>query len=172
MNERPEKIRVQIRWLVRRDMPQVLDIEDKSFEFPWRKEDFVRCLRAARNIGVVAECGDRLVGFVLYQLHKSRIEVLNFAVAADCRRRGVGSQMLAWLIAKLCSQRRSRILVEVRETNLRGQLFFHQNGFRAVSVLRAPYDDSQEDGYGMEYRYRPEKPALTPPVNRIAKLLG
>ena len=45
--------------------------------------------------------------------------------------------MIAKLIAKLSSQRRSRIVLEVRETNLAAQLFFRENGFRAVSVLRA-----------------------------------
>ncbi len=67
---------------------------------------------------MVAEYEDRVVGFMIYELHKSRIHVLNFAVAEDCRRRGVGSQMIAKLAAKLSSQRRSRIVLEVRETNL------------------------------------------------------
>ena len=85
---------------------------------------------------MVAEHDDRVVGFMIYELHKTRIHVLNFAVAADYRRRGVGSQMIAKLTAKLSSQRRSRIVLEVRETNLAAQLFFRENGFRAVSVLR------------------------------------
>lgn len=159
-----EKLRVHIRWMIRRDMPEVLDIEHEAFEFPWLEKDFIRCLRATHNIGMVAEYDERVVGFMLYGLHKTRIHVLNFAVAADCRRRGVGKQMLAKLIAKLRAGRRSRILLEVRETNLGAQLFFRQNGFRAVSVLRAFYDDTPEDAYLMQYRYQP--------VNRIAKLLG
>jgi len=170
--DQKQEVRVHIRWMIRRDMPEVLDIEDESFEFPWLEEDFIRCLRQRNCIGMVAEYEDRVVGFMIYELHKTRIHVLNFAVAADYRRRGVGSQMVAKLIAKLSSQRRCRIVLEVRETNLPAQLFFRENGFRAVSVLRAYYEDTPEDAYLMQYRYRPEKPALTQPVNRITKLAG
>ena len=42
------RTRVHIRWMIRRDMPEVLEIERKSFEFPWFEEDFIRCLAAAQ----------------------------------------------------------------------------------------------------------------------------
>ena len=171
-SEQKEEVRVHIRWMIRRDMPEVLDTEEESFEFPWLEEDFIRCLRQRNCIGMVAEHEDRVVGFMIYELHKNRIHVLNFAVAADYRRRGVGSQMVAKLIAKLSSQRRSRVVLEVRETNLAAQLFFRENGFRAVSVLRAYYEDTPEDAYSMQYRYRSEKPAALEPVNRISRLAG
>jgi len=167
-----QEVRVHIRWMIRRDMPEVLDIEQEGFEFPWLEEDFIRCLRQRNCIGMVAEYEDRVVGFMIYELHKSRIHILNFAVADDYRRRGVGSQMVAKLIAKLSSQRRNRILLEVRETNLAAQLFFRENGFRAVSVLRSYYEDTPEDAYAMQYRYRSEKPAVVQPVNRISRLAG
>ena len=170
--EQKQEIRVHIRWMIRRDMPEVLDVERECFEFPWLEEDFIRCLRQRNCIGMVAEYEDRVVGFMIYELHKNRIHVLNFAVAADSRRCGVGTQMVAKLIAKLSSQRRSRILLEVRETNLSAQLFFRDNGFRAVSVLRAYYEDTPEDAYLMQYRYRAEQPALAQPVNRIRRLAG
>jgi len=170
--DQKQEIRVHIRWMIRRDMPEVLDIERSGFEFPWAEEDFIRCLRQRNCIGMVAEHDDRVVGFMIYELHKNRIHVLNFAVAADVQRCGVGSQMIAKLIAKLSAQRRSRIVLEVRETNLAAQLFFRENGFRAVSVLRAYYEDTPEDAYMMQYRYRAEKPAQTLPVNRITRLAG
>ena len=152
-----QEVRVHIRWMIRRDMPEVLDTEAGSFEFPWSEDDFIRCLRQRNCIGMVAEHDDRVAGFMIYELHKSRIHVLNFAVAEDYRRRGVGSQMVAKLIAKLSAQRRRRLVLEVRETNLAAQLFFRENGFRAVSVLRSYYADTPEDAYIMQYRYRPER---------------
>ncbi len=171
-SDQKQEVRVHIRWMIRRDMAEVLDIEDESFEFPWLEEDFVRCLRQRNCIGMVAEHEDRVVGFMIYELYKNRVHVLNFAVAADYRRQGVGSQMVAKLIAKLSSGRRSRVVLEVRETNLPAQLFFRENGFRAVSVLRAYYEDTPEDAYLMQYRYRPEKPAVLQPINRITRLAG
>jgi len=155
-----QEIRVHIRWMIRRDMAEVLEIERESFEFPWVDEDFIRCLRQRNCIGMVAEHEGRVVGFMIYELHRTRIHVLNFAVAKVCHRLGVGSQMIAKLIGKLSDQRRSRIVLEVRETNVDAQLFFRENGFRAVSILRNFYEDTPEDAYLMRDRHRTEKPAV------------
>jgi ribosomal-protein-alanine N-acetyltransferase len=148
------EIRVHIRWMIRRDMPEVLATEEASFEFPWLEDDFIRCLRQRNCIGMVAEYEERVVGFMIYELHKNRLHVLNFAVRPEFRRRGVGTSMMRKLIGKLSEQRRNRILLEIRETNLDAQLFFRDCNFRAISVLRAFYEDSPEDAYLMQYRYR------------------
>jgi len=168
------EVRVHIRWMIRRDMPDVLAIERKNFEYPWVDEDFVRCLRQRNCIGMVAEHEGQVVGFMIYELHRTRLHVLNFAVLPGYQRRGVGSQMVAKLIAKLSPARRSRILLEVRETNLGAQIFFRENGFRAISILHKHYDDTPEDAYVMQYRYRSDKPVVVeqPSPDRVGRLAG
>ena len=111
---------------------------------------------------MVAEHGERVVGFMIYELHKTRLHILNFAVASDVRRRGVGQQMIDKLIGKLSSQRRTRITLEVRETNLAAQVFFRSSGFKATSVLHEFYDDSPEDAYLMQFCCQPEEARADP----------
>lgn len=152
-----QEIAVHIRWMIRRDMVEVLDIEKQSFEFPWSEQDFIRCLRQRNCIGMVAEHSESVVGFMVYELQKYLMHILNLAVHPERRRSGVGKQMTSKLIQKLSWQRRNRLLLEVRETNLEAQLFFRGQGFRAVSVLRDFYDDTTEDAYLMQYRYKPNK---------------
>jgi ribosomal-protein-alanine N-acetyltransferase len=166
------QLRVHIRWMIRRDMPEVLDIERASFEFPWFEEDFIRCLRQRNCIGMVAEHAERVVGFMIYELHKTRLHILNFAVGSHLRRRGIGVQMIDKLVGKLSSQRRTEITLEVRETNLPAQVFFRESGFRATNVLRAFYDDSPEDAYVMQYCYQSEDAALILPLHRIDRMAG
>jgi ribosomal-protein-alanine N-acetyltransferase len=153
-------------------MPEVLAIENQSFEFPWSEEDFIRCLRQRNCIGMVAECEERVVGFMIYELHKTRLHILNFSVHDAFRRRGVGTTMADKLISKLSHQRRNRILLEVRETNLAAQLFFKTAGFRAVAVMRDFYEDTTEDAYLMQYQYEPTEAEVGPFVNRIGRLAG
>jgi ribosomal-protein-alanine N-acetyltransferase len=148
-----EQVRVHIRWMIRRDMPEVLQTEQESFEFAWTEEDFLRCLRQRNCIGMVAEQGEKVVGFMIYELHKSKLHVLNFAVSPNWRRGGIGAQMVAKLISKLSNHRRTRITLEIRETNLQAQLFFRAQGFRATRVLRGYYEDTGEDAFVMEYRF-------------------
>ena len=162
---------MQIRWMIRRDMPEVLRIETESFEFPWSEEDFIRCLRGRNCIGMVAEHDERIVGFMVYELNRTRLHLLNLAVAAGEHRRGIGRQMVAKLVGKLSAQRRTRIVLEVRERNLPAQVFFRAQGFRAVSVLRDYYEDTPEDAYLMQYRYRPERAAVED-GDRITRLAG
>ena len=165
-----EQVRVHIRWMIRRDMPEVLQTEQESFEFSWTEEDFLRCLRQRNCIGMVAEQGEKVVGFMIYELHKNKLHILNFAVHPGCRRFGVGAQMVAKLISKLSSHRRTRITLEVRETNLGAQLFFQKQGFKALRVLRAFYEDSGEDAYLLQYRLADDiGDDMEEAVNRIAQ---
>lgn len=165
-----EQARVHIRWMIRRDMPEVLQTEQLSFEYAWNEEDFLRCLRQRNCIGMVAEHGEKVVGFMIYELHKNRLHILNFAVHPSWRRAGVGAQMVAKLISKLSSHRRTRITLEVRETNLIAQLFFRKQEFKAIRVLRAFYEDSGEDAFLMEYRFgTDEGDDEGESVNRIAQ---
>ena len=140
---------VDLRWLIRRDMQEVLDIESKSFAFPWTAEDFLLCLKERNVIGMVAESGDEIVGFMIYELLKSQLHVLNFAVCPTARRRHVGSQMVAKLISKLSKVHRQQIVLEVRETNLNAQKFFRNQCLKATGILRNHYEDSDEDAYVM-----------------------
>jgi ribosomal-protein-alanine N-acetyltransferase len=169
----PAQTRVHIRWMIRRDMPEVLAIEHASFEYPWCEEEFLRVLRQRNCIGMVAEHGERIVGFMIYELHRNKIHVLDFATQTDFRRRGVGRQMVAKLVGKLSSQRRNRIALYVRETNLPAQLFFRVAGFRATDVIREHYPDTGEDAYLMHYHL--DESILNDEhvtANRIAKQFG
>lgn len=168
------KVDVQIRWMIRRDMPEVLGIEAQCFEFAWTEEDFLCCLRQRNCIGMVAERQERIIGFMIYELLKHQLHVLNFAVGPWARRQGVGSQMVDKLVHKLSQQRRQEILLEVRESNLPAQLFFRDQGFLAANIFRAYYEDTTEDAYQMKYRLAGQDGLLLPftPKNRISEFEG
>ena len=167
------KLKIPIRWMIRRDFPEVLEIERVSFEFPWDEEEFLTCLRQRNCIGMVAEINHEIVGFMIYELHKSMLRVLNFAVAPEFRRQSVGSRLSDRLISKLNHKRREEIIIEVRETNLAAQLFFRSQGFRAVRTLRNFYDhgDVLEDAYHMSYRLAAKEELVLPPRNRMTEFL-
>jgi ribosomal-protein-alanine N-acetyltransferase len=158
--------------MIRRDMPEVLAIEHACFEFPWCEEEFLRVLRQRNCIGMVAEHGERIVGFMIYELHRNKIHVLDFATHLQFHRRGVGRQMVSKLIGKLSGQRRNRVGLYVRETNLSAQLFFRVMGFRAMEVIREHYADSGEDAYLMQYHLDESVLEDDRPTNRIAKQFG
>lgn len=121
---------------------------------------------------MVAEHDHRILGFMIYELHKSRLHILNFAVANEARKQGVGSQMVLRLVDKLSQQRRNEILLEVRESNLDAQLFFKKQGFKAVCVLRRHFDDTEEDAYIMQFKLNAHEDEAVEflPRNRISEI--
>jgi len=149
-----KRMRVYIRWLIRKDRPAVLEIEHNSFDYPWIEEDFIQCLRQRNCIGMVAECDNRVVGFMIYELSKPCIHLLDFAVAPDVRHQRVGTQMVEKLKSKLTAERRNHITLEVDETNLAAQLFFAHHGFKATKVVRNHWDCTDRDAYFMQYHYQ------------------
>ena len=148
IEERPP----QIRWLIRRDMPEVMEIERRSYQFPWTEEEFLVCLRQRNFIGTVYDSPQNLIhGFMIYELHKSTLRLLNLAVAPEVRGTGIGRAMVQRLIDKLSDQKRRFVEVEVRETNLKAQLFFSGVGFKAVRMLRDHYAETYEDAILFRY---------------------
>ncbi len=73
MNSMTEKRQANchVRWMIRRDMADVLEMESLCYAVPWTEEDFIRCLRQRNCIGMVAEVGEKVVGFMVYELHKT-----------------------------------------------------------------------------------------------------
>jgi len=107
---------------------------------------------------------------MIYELHKAKLHILNFAVHPNYRRTGVGGQMITQLISKLSNHRRTKITLAVRERNLIAQLFFRSQGFRAVRVLRAYYEDSGEDAFLMQYSFNGDMvDEAEQTVNRISQ---
>jgi len=149
-----EKARVDIHpWMIRRDMAQILAIEEQSFEFPWPEEEFDRCRNKLNCLSMVSECREKIVGYMVYKCHNNYIALLNVAVHPEMKGRRIGEQMVEKLKSKLSSERHRKIIIKVRETNLGAQLFFREMGFKAISLLRDYYDVTEEDAYVMQYHY-------------------
>lgn len=146
-----ETLTTRIRWMLRRDLPEVLRIEELSTLYPWTETDFLRHLRHDKAIGFVVEYQECVIGFMIYEMLKASYCIHNFAVHPNFRRQNVGSKMVNKLHTKL-SDKRTRLTIEVRETNLPAQLFLRAVGFRAVHVIKSFYEDSGEDAYFMVSR--------------------
>lgn len=149
-------INVHIRWMIRRDMKEVQVIENVSFDFPWLEEDFLRCLRQRNCIGMVAEYDERVVGFMIYELNKDEIHVLDFAVHPEARCETVGTQMVGKLKGKLSVKGRNKITLETRESNLPALMFFKAMGFIAKELVSDWFDDIDEDAIRMQFNHKSE----------------
>ena len=127
-----------VRWLIKTDMPDVMDIEN-SFESPALEADLLEYLRNRACTGMVAEHRGRILGYMAYELCKEYMEVRYFRYTTD----KAGRAMADKLKDKLSPQRRRTIAIEVPECDLETQLFLHDEDFQATRIL--------EDKYLFEY---------------------
>ncbi|WP_417459059.1 GNAT family N-acetyltransferase [Kordiimonas sp.] len=141
---------VEIRWMIRADTDAVLEIDEMSFVECWSEADLVTTCRRNNTIGMVAEHEDRVVGFIIYELHRGKLNIVRTAVHPDFSSMGVGLAMVQRLINnKLHPKRRDKIEAFVHETNVTAQVFFRALGF-ASEAIRG--DGNGDDEYLFCYR--------------------
>lgn len=171
MNLSTHKIKIDdfsIRWMIRPDIPQVLDIIKRSFKIPISEDEVVSCLSQRNIISQILETKSsvkKLVGFLMYELLPCSISIIYLAIHPDYRRCGLGAKMVDKLISKLHpTGQKTEIFIDVRETNLPTQLFFKKMKFKAVLVDKNYFSDTGEDSYLMIY----SRDAKIKKTNRIS----
>jgi [ribosomal protein S18]-alanine N-acetyltransferase len=133
------------------DLEALLDLERRSFTHPWTAQHFReeisppgallvlrgRAASLAPGRGILAYCAYRLVG--------EELNVLNLAVAAPHRRRGLARWLLSFALAAGSRRGARRALLEVRRSNGAALALYQGMGFQVHSVRRGYYTDPGED---------------------------
>lgn len=143
-----------IRWIIRRDLPEVLSIERQAFRFPWQEKDFDYWLRSKNAIGIVAEdASERIVGYAMYELYPARLDLASLAVANSVRRTGVGKALVEKLKAKLQPDRRRSITTVVADWNLAAQLWLKTLGFVCNGIGEEEFEEGVYEYF--QFRFAP-----------------
>ena len=160
------QVKIDVRWMVRKDLRDVEAIEAASNADPWGSERIVRFLRSKARIGMVAEIDRQVVGYMLYGVAEDCIKVPRIAVAPSARRCGVASAMVEKLKDKLAQQNRSAAVFTVPESATEAIAFLENRDFRSSGAIA----DYYADGRGaFLMRYQRTWPDWRT-VNRIAGL--
>jgi len=102
----------------------------------------------------VAEEAGQAVGFVLVeQFGADQGHVITLDVRADCRRRGVGTALLAEAEQWLAKRGVRRVYLETAVDNQAGIAFWEHAGYCRRTLLRGYYLE-RVDAYGMEKELR------------------
>lgn len=140
-----------IRWGIRRDLREILAIEDRCFEYPWSEEVFLGHMRHRDCVVLVADNEAGVLGYCMYYLHRNAIEIANLAVHPGYRFQGVGRRFLYQLQKGLHPNKRSRLFSVIWERNVDAQLFFRACGFKCRKVLSNHWLDTGDDAYQFEF---------------------
>ncbi len=128
------------------DIPLVHAIEKLSFYSPWRPSYFHRCLNQGCQ-GWVLETEGEVRAYLIAAHGEGVTHLMNLCVAPPWRRKGLGRNLLRYLIA-LARQRGARtIILEVRASNRLARDLYQSEGFVELGVRRDyyPAPDGRED---------------------------
>ena len=128
-----------------RDVESILEIQSASPEVAqWSAWDYNRVARG-EMAGWVAEENSEVLGFLVARRVANDIEVLNFAVRAASRRRGVGGMLLRLALDWGAELHAQQALLEVRASNFAALNFYERRGFRVVGRRPRYYVSPIED---------------------------
>ena len=139
------------------DLPALLALDAATNPHPWSRAQWLDSL--AQNYCLGLESTGELRGFVIALLLPDEAEILLIATAPEVQRQGLGKQLLTTLCACMTGSHRTRLLLEVRESNIQAQSFYAAVGMRPIGRRKAyyPTDTGREDAllYSLDLMEKP-----------------
>jgi len=120
------------------DIAAVVALEAAAYQFPWSEGIFRDCLRVGYLCRVV-EIGAAVAGYGIMSMGAGEAHILNLCVRADLRSRGIGRQVLDYLLERARGAGMLDAFLEVRPTNVAAIRLYQAAGFEQVGVRRGYY---------------------------------
>ncbi|MFZ9629681.1 MAG: ribosomal protein S18-alanine N-acetyltransferase [Ilumatobacteraceae bacterium] len=147
----PAGVRTVVEPMRRRDLPEVMRIEQVSYPSPWSAEVFrseiARVPRGDRHY-LVLRRGGALLGYGGLMFAVDEAHVTNVAVSPDHQRQGLATRVLAELSWHAVARGSVGLTLEVRVSNVAAQGLYRRFGFESAGV-RVRYYENTEDAMVM-----------------------
>jgi ribosomal-protein-alanine N-acetyltransferase len=133
------------------DLDAVTAIERDVYTHPWTRGNFSDSLKAGYHCWI-AESGGHIIGYTVVMIAAGEAHLLNMSVAGEWQRRGLGSELLRFVIKLARDYAADRIYLEVRPSNAAARALYGGAGFAEIAVRRDyyPAGDGREDAVVME----------------------
>jgi ribosomal-protein-alanine N-acetyltransferase len=141
----PRKDLFRLRRMSVTDLPQVLAIESKNYDFPWQEDIFKDCFKAGYHCWVLEE-SDKVLGYGLVSIAVGEAHILNISVDPEEQKQGLGRKLLNHLI-QIARGRAETVFLEVRPSNMGAIALYLDTGFNEIGIRKDYYPavDGRED---------------------------
>ncbi|MBI1965023.1 MAG: ribosomal protein S18-alanine N-acetyltransferase [Betaproteobacteria bacterium] len=133
------------------DLGPVIAIERAVYPHPWTPGNFSDSLAAGYHCWIV-ECGGEIAGYSVVMIAAGEAHLLNLSVSAPWQRRGLGRELLGFVLKLARDDAARRIFLEVRPSNAAARALYAAAGFSEIAVRRDyyPAGESREDAVVLE----------------------
>lgn len=140
MSAQPSPDAPQLRRMREADIDVVMDIELRSYPFPWTPGNFRDCLRAGYAMWVL-EDDVGLVGYAAASVQAGEAHLLNICIDPKLQSRGQGRRLLRAMRRIAKGQGAERMFLEVRPSNPHAIALYHDEGFNEIGRRPRYYPD-------------------------------
>lgn len=120
------------------DLDAVVAIERTIYTHPWTRGNFSDSLGAGYHCWIV-ECDGAIIGYSVVTIAAEEAHLLNLSIAAEWQRRGLGSELLGFIIKLARDYAVRRIFLEVRPSNAAARALYERAGFVEIATRRGYY---------------------------------
>jgi ribosomal-protein-alanine N-acetyltransferase len=137
---------LRFRPLQEADLAEIMEIERRSYPYPWTPLIFSDCLRAGYCCWVCERQGV-IEGYGIASIGAGESHLLNLCVRSESQRQGIGRKLLLHMIALARRHNAELMLLEVRPTNQAARALYHDMGFNELGSRREyyPAENGRED---------------------------
>ena len=120
------------------DLDTVMAIENEVYPQPWTRGNFYDSLAAGYSCRIMELAGE-IAGYSVVSIGAGEAHLLNLGIAAQWQRRGLGREMLRFMIELVRGLAVHKIYLEVRPSNIAGRRLYASAGFDEIATRRGYY---------------------------------
>lgn len=120
-------------------LPQVLDIEQRAYPFPWTEGIFRDCLKVGYSAWTVVSPEGEVLAYAVMSMAVGEAHVLNLCVEPAYHQQGLGRFLLAHMKDLAHAAGMDLMLLEVRKSNTAAIKLYQDMGFNKLGVRKAYY---------------------------------
>ena len=129
---------INLRPMQEEDLPFIMEIEPRAYEFPWTQTIFQDCLRVG-YCSWVLEKNDELVAYGVMSVAAGESHILNLSVNPDYQNMGLGNTLLRHFVDLAYEHHADMTFLEVRPSNFAAINLYLNNGFDEIGIRRNYY---------------------------------
>ncbi len=128
------------------DLPDVIEIEQRSYRFPWTLGLFRDCIKVGYHCRVL-RLDQQLIGYGVMQMAVDEAHILNLCIDKPYNKRGYAPELLSLLLDAAVRCGAAKAFLEARPSVPHSIRLYERAGFEKVGVRKDYYEsvDGRED---------------------------
>ncbi len=128
----------QYRAMTISDVDAVMEIETVIYTHPWTRGNFTDSINSGSHCWMMEISGEA-AGYAVTMSGAGETHLLNLSIALSWQRRGLGHELLRFVIERARALKSENIFLEVRVSNIGARKLYLGTGFREIGLRRGYY---------------------------------